>query len=124
MAKRAPCEAGNEWSAAFGVARLYPGLDARQIHTELNDLTEYVTQRVSALESQLDSARHLADFRQAQVDTLRAESSDSIAALEAQLADSSAVLTAVYQSRSWKLTKVLRWFSSKFYRSNQEFEQE
>jgi SAM-dependent methyltransferase len=97
----------------------YPGLDARQIHTELNDLTEYVTQRVSALESQLDSARHLADFRQAQVDTLRAESSDSIAALEAQLADSSAVLTAVYQSRSWKLTKVLRWFSSKFYRSNQ-----
>ena len=97
----------------------YPGLDARQIHTELNNLTEYVTQRVSVLESQLDSARHLADSRQAQVDTLRAESSDSIAALEAQLTDFSAVLTAVYQSHSWKVTKVLRWFSSKFYRSNQ-----
>ena len=51
----------------------YPGLDARQVHLQINQLTEQVANRVIGLEAQLDSARSLSDFRQTDIDTLRHE---------------------------------------------------
>ncbi len=51
----------------------YPGVDAAQIQSTLQLLSEQAAARLNQLELQLDSARSLADFRQGDIDTLRRE---------------------------------------------------
>jgi 2-polyprenyl-3-methyl-5-hydroxy-6-metoxy-1,4-benzoquinol methylase len=50
-----------------------PGVDAAQIQSALQLLSQQAAVRLGQLEQQLDSARSLADFRQSDIDTLRRE---------------------------------------------------